>query len=986
MRDVNQRQTQSNSSPLSEWLHQVIAEPEVRLRIRLRGDILHLLCESPTPPQQAVLMSRLTQALSSQVEKTRSLTQRAKDPIEKIMVYGRAFGHSQAAWVEVVELLQLPLDPSPQSEQPASGPTQLASNESLARMGSTEAIARHLSDLFSHLGISIKTLVQQLPDSPKSARKGEPTANKRLWVVCNCDYSPEAELLAEPLAQKLRDLQLSGFRDAVIRAQVSGETTPEWSLQVDLTHPDVMLRQWARWGDPEAIAQLLCRALDPHGLQAQAVLKDSTLHVFCSLLPARPKEALASTLAKEAIAPLLEDIAPQGITAAALYGVEGPKFSLDLPEHPIWVDWLQLPASRRQSLALSPTAVARQNRLDALTFLFQRALNPDLETRLATGGIRVKLCYRDRLLHILVEGLVCPAQGQVVPPIEAMLRDLLISDIASARIYGRRGGQSSPAWKVQLDLLSLSSGAAKTSNATPFPSEKATLENAVLGTETAIAPPSQPADSPLRQAARSMLGDLANGLAKSQLFVPIEQTDSLSAALSGESAGGTSPVWMARELKKVALWGGLGLLLAVPIDWLLAWTVTTFPPLENESVALPASQETESDVPGEVSEVGDGFNGEGFTGSRVENEAATAAILATARSENPSFNNQLLDEKLALYQERIRTSGVPDVLIVGSSRAMRGIDPATLQRAIAQQSDRELEVFNFGINGATAKVVELILRQVLTPEQLPKLIIWADGARAFNSGRPDRTYEAIASSAGYQRLQAGDFPGMEREPRSRPGTFRETSLNWQRMGQTLTNAYQSVDGGLNQTLASLSRAYRKREELKDWLRSRPLEGLLGPSLEDEISPDVREVADVREAIDLDGFLPLGVRFDPETYYTSHPRVAGAYDSDYDSFNIEGEQYEALAELTDYLKQYQIELVFVNLPLTNDYLDPVRRQHEEEFVEHMQQAAIEHGLIFRDLGQTWLTEYDLFSDPSHLNRYGADRVSLYLARDSMIPWN
>ena len=48
-------------------------------------------------------------------------------------------------------------------------------------------------------------------------------------------------------------------------------------------------------------------------------------------------------------------------------------------------------------------------------------------------------------------------------------------------------------------------------------------------------------------------------------------------------------------------------------------------------------------------------------------------------------------------------------------------------------------------------------RRLLTPEQLPKLIIWADGARAFNSGRVDKTYNAIATSVGYQHLAAGSF-------------------------------------------------------------------------------------------------------------------------------------------------------------------------------------------------------------------------------------
>lgn len=991
MWDVNQRQKPSHPPSLSQWLYSAIAEPDVRLRIRLRGNILHILCEGIRTPEQSTLMSRFVRAFESQIETTRWLLKRAKEPVYKIIVYGRAFGEQEAAWIEPILLDRLHLDATQKPSEGATSPSSvpLASNESLARMGSTEAVARFLSESFSHLGVSIKTLVQKLPEGTAPARGSEPAANKRLWVVCNCDYSPDASLLAEPIAQKLRDLELTGFRDAVIRAQVSGETTPEWILQVDLTHPEVMLHDWARWGDAEAIARLLDSALEPAGLQVQAILKDSTLHVFCSLRPSQPKDALERETAKNAIAPLLEEIAPQGITAATLYGVEGPKFSLDLPEQPIWVEWLNLPAAQKPDLAPFPWDLARQNRSDALTFILQRLLNPDLDTRLATGGLRVKLCCKDRLLYILTEGLICPAQTQVVPPIEDTLRQLLIPGIAGARIYGRRAGQSSPLWSYKVDFLVRSKTAARSQeDSAPFSALNASVESSLPpDAHVAIGAIQRPAraasENPLGQILEELRQNAARWLSSSKLFIAVEPTDSLSAALYREETSYRQAAY--EGLKSIAVWGAVGVLLVVQVDWLLARTLkTNAPSTRIHSLAPSTSSARETALP-EMSlqqtspDSATGFNSQQFTDDRTDSNAATAAILAAARSSNPSFNNQLLDEKLALYLERIRTRGVPDVLVVGSSRAMRGIDPATLQQAIAKRSDRPLEVFNFGINGATARVVDLMLRQVLTPEQLPKLIIWADGARAFNSGRPDRTYEAIASSAGYQQLQAGTFPNT-----SNRSSDRE-AFSLQELSKRLGNIYQSVDRGLNDTLAGLSFTYSKREQLQDWLRLYPLSWLPGTSLTLETSAPQAELPNLREAIDLDGFLPLSVRFDPRTYYAEHPRVTGAYDSDYDSFNIEGDQYEALRNLTQFLNQHRVELVFVNLPLTNEYLDPVRRKHEQEFVARMQQVAIQDGLIFRDLAQRWPTEYALFSDPSHLNRYGADRVSLHLAQDPTIPW-
>jgi hypothetical protein len=91
-------------------------------------------------------------------------------------------------------------------------------------------------------------------------------------------------------------------------------------------------------------------------------------------------------------------------------------------------------------------------------------------------------------------------------------------------------------------------------------------------------------------------------------------------------------------------------------------------------------------------------------------------------------------------------------MIVGSSRALRGVDPVALRKELAAMGYEDISIFNFGINGATAQVVDLVIRQVLEPDQLPRLIIWADGARAFNSGRVDVTFNAIVASPGYRDL------------------------------------------------------------------------------------------------------------------------------------------------------------------------------------------------------------------------------------------
>jgi hypothetical protein len=68
----------------------------------------------------------------------------------------------------------------------------------------------------------------------------------------------------------------------------------------------------------------------------------------------------------------------------------------------------------------------------------------------------------------------------------------------------------------------------------------------------------------------------------------------------------------------------------------------------------------------------------------------------------PSLNSQQLDRQLQLYTQYLARFGQPDILIVGSSRALQGVDPIALQHALAKRGYPNLKIFNFGINGAIA--------------------------------------------------------------------------------------------------------------------------------------------------------------------------------------------------------------------------------------------------------------------------------------------
>jgi hypothetical protein len=339
-----------------------------------------------------------------------------------------------------------------------------------------------------------------------------------------------------------------------------------------------------------------------------------------------------------------------------------------------------------------------------------------------------------------------------------------------------------------------------------------------------------------------------------------------------------------------------------------------------------------------------------------------------------SFDNQIFDEQLRLYLSYISAFGPPDVLIVGSSRALVGIDPQVLQQALAAQGKKGLRVFNLGINGGTAQTVDLQLRQILTRDKLPRLILWADGLRAFNSGRPDRTYTSLIASAGYKRLQAGTRPTL---PQSPPQTI---------------NSCEDIQGAMLSDIkteallvSAPSTTDWKQIQASDETNSNqvPLPLRLtqgtGTPVPQRLTTDYSSAA-----IDANGFLPINSRFDPNVYYQKTPRVSGRFDGDYQPFSLSGAQFAAFNAVKTFAKQQKIGLVLVNLPLTDEYLDSIRQSREQQFQQTMQ-GQVGEGFLFINLVSQWPTQYQYFTDPSHLNRNGAAAVANLLAANRQIPW-
>ncbi|MEG4501622.1 hypothetical protein QUB05_31190 [Microcoleus sp. F10-C6] len=939
--------------------------------------------------------------------------------------------------------------PEADSGEGDGGGTLTVSPETLARRGYPDAIASYLSEILGPMGVSVKVSIRE--KELKSSRETLPVRGqeniklkeRRLLVLCESAYSPDPSLLAEPIAGRLRKLQLEDFREAVIGSQVSGEAKPDWLLRVDLTSPDTILKEWARWGDVQSIAKLLNQHLAASRVEVRATLKEATLHLFCSKTAKKgqkPKrqEYPDKQQTTDAIAPLLASFAPQGIRAATIYGVEPARDSQAEPESPVWIDWVDLPAAHHPDLAASARTLAAEGDQLALTFLLNRLLNPNLRRKLETGGIRAVVLQKANVLHVMTEALTCPSQSKVGPPVVKFLRHLQIPGVAGVRVYGRRAGQKLPLWRYAIDLRTAGDEESATTPA-PVPSPVTVLEKEPV-----------PEFAPVEDGSFSGLGDkldeqmpnswrprfkirlpgynlgeqlvqaAVQPLVASGLFVPNDGLSTNAAAPGGVRAD--------RAAGMALIWAIAGCLLTFNTDWLLglflqsaavsqapsASEVCNGQNCQNSSpkalgdVTAPPPKETPKPVP-PADEVNlpqtqlqqspeanreEAFNGSGFT---KPGNTSVPVVEVSAPPVFPTLRSEQLDDQIARYQEYIHLhKKPPDILIVGSSRALRGIDPAVLETALAASGYPGLKAYNFGVNGATLQVVDSIVRRILPPQQLPKLLVLADGARALNSGRPDLTFSAIASSEGYRQLSRGSFlirtnqlDAQESNPSAKNPVATATELV-HNLGQTQANVQQLV----SQKLVEGSAIYKKRDRLKGFLRSlanpsapvateSPQTGVLGQ----QTTENAQLIAGGKEPSEFqpNGFLPIDIRFNPDTYFQNHPKVSGYYDSDYQDFKLIGEQALALKNLIEFTKVRNINFVFVNMPLTEDYLDPVRTGYEQEFRQYMQELAAQSGLIFLDKSLLWPQARESFSDPSHLNRYGAVAVSKRLAQDPMIPW-
>ncbi len=347
----------------------------------------------------------------------------------------------------------------------------------------------------------------------------------------------------------------------------------------------------------------------------------------------------------------------------------------------------------------------------------------------------------------------------------------------------------------------------------------------------------------------------------------------------------------------------------------------------------------------------------------------------------PTLGSAVFDAQLAGYIDYVETHGTPDILIVGSSRSLQGIDPAALRYRLSGQGYDDLKVYNFSVNGATAQVVNFILSELL-PGDLPEVIVWGDGSRAFNDGRRDRTWESLVASEGYQAMLRGEKPVVaSRDPESAEGATEGTVEGEAVVAEgIIAEAVEAEAVGAEGILAEEA----ETEEAETEEAETNLMALLRTAVQ---NPQINKSAasSFLGSLGLNpwGFAAVSDSFDPSVYYQAFPQVAGQYDGAYSPFTLQGDQTVALAQAAEFVRSQSSQLIFVNLPLSDSYLDAFRRNLENQFQQFLQTQSNLHSFQVVDLLTQLQGQSDLFADPSHINQRGAVAIAAQLALDPVL---
>ena len=269
----------------------------------------------------------------------------------------------------------------------------------------------------------------------------------------------------------------------------------------------------------------------------------------------------------------------------------------------------------------------------------------------------------------------------------------------------------------------------------------------------------------------------------------------------------------------------------------------------------------------------------------------------------------------------------------------------------SQLTDKELEgasIFDFGIPGAMVSDIYLLTEKLLSGRHAPKLVIYAIGPRDFN----DRVIASEITTPTFDRL----FSSLD---------VMKTDWPYQ----------MNFDQKANLIADRFCFAYRKRSQWQSSIASGLRRAL------DLVSKQTDKAVAISNSVDFDAITP--------TNYKHYAAIAPAkqneicwnwsikdYRARYASFNNEqfARQLAFFKSLVLVTKKRNIELLFVNMPLTQQNHDLMPAALYPNYIQSVRKVAASSRVPFIDLQNDRQFNETCFYDTVHLNSTGGDRLS------------
>ncbi len=216
-----------------------------------------------------------------------------------------------------------------------------------------------------------------------------------------------------------------------------------------MTEPNFL--ELALKGDPQAIASLLNRSLQPKGVTVEAILKDACLEVWLKSNRVLDQQVLVAFIRKGMMSLRAESITtvrvyaqqtcesfPDWTEEFRLGDIQPPNLEVKQPVQPA------IPKLETHKEQLNLKELASGGDVDAITTILNRAINHK--------NITAKVSLKNNYLQIVLESAQVPDETVSIAIIRRELTSLKLQFIKTVKVYGQEIGEEFPAWNQQFEL------------------------------------------------------------------------------------------------------------------------------------------------------------------------------------------------------------------------------------------------------------------------------------------------------------------------------------------------------------------------------------------------------------------------------------------------------------------------------------------------------------------------------------------------------